>query len=82
MKPIRIFNSFDIASANKSPDYTAWAIYKDIDDAGCCGGSPCRDCILKHGSCISTIKHVCQTYADPNKLYVELTKDSHPELFI
>ena len=82
MTPIRIFNSFDIASANKSPDYIAWALYKDVDDAGCCGGSPCSDCILSHGSCIPTIKHICKTYADPTKLYVELTKNSHPEIFL
>lgn len=80
MKPIRIYASYD--EQVTSNDYYVWR-RKRV----CQGGSGCLDdCVFHLDSspvcgALDSMDTIVQTY-QPDSGYVELTIDSHPEVFL
>lgn len=80
MKPIRIY-------ARNTPEIPSSSYYLWTGGTTCRGGGGCRDdCAFlneHHNRCIATntMDQIVQTYR-PSSGYIELTLDSHPEVFL
>ena len=79
MKPIRIYAG-DADGYMRSSNYYIWE-----QDGNCTGGSGCVGCIFNPSSiCCTIYKFIPQIYNSykPSRGYIELTLDSHPEIFL
>lgn len=79
MKPIRIYANHNTSSIGIS--YYLWA-----GGTMCHGGGGCTACIFLcegRNTClvIHDMDHIVKSYR-PSRGYIELTLDSHPEVFI
>lgn len=79
MKPIRIY-----ADPNSHPIDTSYYLW--TGSTVCCGGGGCTGCIfLSEGryTCLTTntMEQIVKSYR-PSRGYIELTLDSHPEVFL
>lgn len=78
MKPIRIYAE-DVNEYMRSSNYYIWE-----QDGNCTNGGGCLNCLFELPSGCTIYKLIPQIYEfyKPSSGYVELTPDSHPEVFL
>lgn len=74
MKPIRIYADDTVIGTK---DFYVWGTRYS-----CTGGNGCHNCLLfSNLNCQDQTSHAVATYR-PTTDYIELTVDSHPEIFL